>query len=129
MDGVVVLIRDGEEYLLVEQGKEPYRGKWGPVHGAMEEGEIQEEAVVRETREEVGLVVDPIERIAKTPADYKVDKLHWWTAEREKGKIAVDESEISDYGFFGMDEVFDLPLLPQAQNFFEEYENSLRGKE
>jgi len=125
-DGVVVLIRDESGYLLIEQGKDPYRGRWGPVHGAIEEGETQEEAVIRETKEEVRLDVEPDKKITTTPADYKVENLHWWTAENKGGEIRVDKSEISDYGFFDLEKIHDLPLLPQTEKFFEEYEDILK---
>lgn len=125
MDGVVVLIKAKGKYLMIKQGKEPFRGMWGPVHGGMEPGETEEEAVTRETLEEVGLKVRPIRRVATTPADYKVKDLHWWVAECESGTIKIDKSEISDFGYFSLGEISELQLLPQAKAFFKEYSKQL----
>ena len=52
IDGRVVLVR---------RGKEPLRGRWVIPGGTVELGETLEEAVVREMREETGLLVRPRE--------------------------------------------------------------------
>ncbi|HET6900557.1 MAG TPA: NUDIX hydrolase [Vicinamibacteria bacterium] len=57
--GGVVLI-DGR-VVLVRRGKESLRGRWVIPGGTVELGETLEEAVVREMREETGLLVRPRE--------------------------------------------------------------------
>jgi len=52
VDGVV--IRRGH-LLLVQRGREPFRGRWALPGGFVEYGETVEAAVVREVREEAGL--------------------------------------------------------------------------
>jgi 8-oxo-dGTP diphosphatase len=54
-----VVVYDGRA-LLIRRGKEPLRGRWVVPGGTVELGETLEEAVVREVREETGLVVRPL---------------------------------------------------------------------
>ena len=55
-----VVVHDGR-VLLIRRGKEPLRGRWVVPGGTVELGETLEEALVREVREETGLVVRPRE--------------------------------------------------------------------
>jgi len=57
--GGVVLI--GGRVVLIRRGKEPLRGRWVIPGGTVELGETLPEALVREMREETGLVVRPRE--------------------------------------------------------------------
>jgi len=55
-----VLIHQGK-VLLIRRGKEPLQGRWVVPGGTVEVGETLEEALVREVKEETGLVVRPLE--------------------------------------------------------------------
>ena len=46
--------------LLIERGFEPHLGHWSLPGGVIDDGELAEEAVVRETLEETGLVVEAV---------------------------------------------------------------------
>jgi len=54
-----VWIRRGR-VLLVERGREPFRGMWALPGGFVELEETVEQAVVREVREETGMNVRPV---------------------------------------------------------------------
>lgn len=56
--GALILRQDS--ILLVERGRDPLKGYWSLPGGVLEAGERLEEAVVREVREETGLVVKPL---------------------------------------------------------------------
>ena len=45
--------------LLIKRGHEPGKGQWSVPGGRIEPGETDQEALVRETREETGLIVTP----------------------------------------------------------------------
>jgi 8-oxo-dGTP diphosphatase len=55
--GVGALIYDGDRVLLVQRGKEPLKGFWSLPGGAVETGELVQDALIREVQEETGLEV------------------------------------------------------------------------
>jgi 8-oxo-dGTP diphosphatase len=57
--GVGAVVIDGSKVLLVRRGNEPLKGEWSLPGGALELGETLQQGVVREVREETGLVVVP----------------------------------------------------------------------
>lgn len=79
-----VIVQDGR-VLLVQRGREPMRGKWTIPGGLIEVGEMLHEAVVRETREETGLEVEPVELVEL------LDRIH-----REEGRVRY-HFVIADY--------------------------------
>jgi mutator protein MutT len=65
-----VIIKDGK-IALIKRGNEPARGKWTIPGGLVELAESPEQAVIRETKEEVGLEVDnPVLLDVVTQVDY-----------------------------------------------------------
>jgi ADP-ribose pyrophosphatase YjhB (NUDIX family) len=54
-----VIVHEGR-VALVQRGKEPAKGKWSIPGGLIELGESLGDAVVREVREETGLVVETV---------------------------------------------------------------------
>jgi 8-oxo-dGTP diphosphatase len=56
--GVGAVILEGDRVLLIERGREPLKGRWSLPGGAVELGETCAEAIVREVREETGLLVE-----------------------------------------------------------------------
>lgn len=79
-----VIVQEGR-VLLVQRGREPMKGNWTIPGGLIEIGEMLHEAVVRETREETGLEVEPIELVEV------LDRIH-----REEGRVRY-HFVIADY--------------------------------
>jgi len=61
--GVLGVVRRDGRVLLVQRARAPSVGKWGFPGGVQELGETIFQAVVRELREETGLVVQPVETL------------------------------------------------------------------
>jgi ADP-ribose pyrophosphatase YjhB (NUDIX family) len=61
--GVGAVVVDGGRVLLVRRGTEPLKGEWSLPGGLVELGETLTAAVIREVREETGLIVEPLELI------------------------------------------------------------------
>jgi ADP-ribose pyrophosphatase YjhB (NUDIX family) len=79
-----VIVQEGR-VLLVQRGREPMKGRWTIPGGLIEIGESLLEAVVRETREETGLEVEPVELVEL------LDRIH-----REEGRVRY-HYVIADY--------------------------------
>jgi acetyl-CoA carboxylase carboxyl transferase subunit beta len=54
---VSAVINEGTQVLLIVRGHEPAQGLWSLPGGGVETGESLEEALVREVREETGLII------------------------------------------------------------------------
>jgi len=61
---VGAIIFDGDSALLVERAGEPLKGWWSIPGGLLETGEMLEDAVRREVREETGLTATAIAKLA-----------------------------------------------------------------
>jgi 8-oxo-dGTP diphosphatase len=71
-------------------------GYWTPPSGRIEPGETQEQALVREVEEELGVKVTPIAKVWECPTDDGEFLLHWWTAEIDSDELRLDPAEVAD---------------------------------
>ncbi|MGA7833400.1 MAG: NUDIX hydrolase [Terracidiphilus sp.] len=61
--GVGAVVVNEGRVLLIRRASEPLKGHWSLPGGLVELGETLQKAVIREVREETGLLVEPLERI------------------------------------------------------------------
>lgn len=79
------------------------------IAGFLEPGETLEEGVKREILEEVSIKVKNIKYFGSQPWPYPNSLMIGFVAEYESGEIAVDGVEITEAGWFGVDNLPELP--------------------
>lgn len=117
--GVVALIERDGKFLLLKDSRQEMLNKWAPPHGRCEADDVSEEdAVIREVREETGLKARPVRKLWTTTADTKVKTVSFWLAEYIGGEIKLDTDESSEYNWFSAEEALALQLYPGTKEFF-----------
>jgi 8-oxo-dGTP diphosphatase len=110
-----VIKDDAGRLLLIRRGHEPGKGLWSVPGGRVEDGESDADALVREVREETGLIVAPgrligsVQRPAGTTGS--VFDIRDYTAEVTGGML-VSGDDADDAMWAGPGELDSLPMTP-----------------
>ena len=107
---IMVLVTRGRELLLARKA-EWAEGRYSAVAGFVEPGEMLEQTVVRETREEVGVEITNIRYFGSQPWPFPHSLMIAYTAEYAGGEVRPDGVEIHEARWFDVDE---LPKLPPS---------------
>ena len=105
---VIVLI-ERDKRVLLARVKRFTAELYSVLAGFVEPGESLEEAAKREIEEEVGIRIRNIRYFGSQPWPFPDSLMIGFTAEYESGEITIDETEISDAGWFDPD---NLPTIP-----------------
>jgi 8-oxo-dGTP diphosphatase len=93
---VIAVLRKDDRVLAILRGPDVISpGWWTLPGGRIERGESEEEALVRELWEELGLHVTPLVKVWECDTDDGDFHLHWWTADFE-GELHPEASEIAE---------------------------------
>lgn len=118
-DAVAVVLKRGEKYLLIKRAKhgtaEDY---WCPVTGAVEDGETQGQAVKREAEEELGIIVEPLDKVWECLTDDEEYILHWWHALLVRDSVIVNDNEVKEYRWLTYEQMQDLEKMFDADRTF-----------
>ncbi len=107
---VITVITRGDDEILLAKNARNKGNMYGLIAGFVEVGETLEEAVQRETLEEVGLKVKNIQYLASQPWPFPSNLMLAFKAEYESGEIVLQEEEISDAKFFKFDQLPETPF-------------------
>ena len=119
---VGVIIRQDRMLIIQRSDKVVAPGAYCFPGGAIEQGESEEEALVREIREELGVTVRPIRRLWRNTTPWKVD-LSWWLADLDVGEtLAPNAAEVASFQWVTLDEMARLPdLLGSNRQFLDAF--------
>ncbi|MGZ8267247.1 MAG: NAD(+) diphosphatase [Burkholderiales bacterium] len=106
---VMVLVTDGARRVLLARKPGFPKGRYSAVAGFVEPGEMLEDTVARETREEVGVNVKNIRYFGSQPWPFPHSLMIAFTAEYAGGEVRPDGIEIEEARWFDVEE---LPHLP-----------------
>ena len=119
---VVAVIRKEDRFLFVKRSAytEAASGYWCPVSGRIEAGETQEAALKREVREEVGLEVRAVKKVAEIPSHDGQFVLHFWTTEITAGEAKISSHEVAELRWVTLTELKHLqPTFEEDVKVFE----------
>ena len=122
--GPILYNDEGKIFLM----RSPKWNSWVVPGGEIKEGETEEEALIREINEELGIQIDNIkkvgEKIKSLSQDYKDDTIQFvfidFFARALQTEITPNE-EISEYGWFEIQEALDLDLLDTTRDLIIKY--------
>lgn len=117
--GVAVLIKRGNEIVLLKRQGSHGAGTWSTPGGHIDFGETPEECGIRETREEVGLDIGGLRFIGVTNDVFEAEEKHyvtlWMEAEYAGGEAKVNAPrEMTEVGWFPLDALPEPLFLPVA---------------
>lgn len=121
-DAVAIVIKKKGKFLMIKRAKKgEAEDYWCPITGAVEEGEQQEQAVVREAKEEMGVTVEPIRKVWVCPTEDEEYLLHWWYVKLKDNKIKMNRDEVKEFSWVDCAEMEKIgKTFPADRKFFRE---------
>lgn len=117
---VVCVLLDGKRFLLIHRAEGiPAAGWWTPPSGRIEPGETQQQAIVREMYEELGITVEAVSHVWTCPNYDGGFELYWWLCRIVSGRITPNPAEVAEARWCSLVEMRDLtPTFPDDVRFF-----------
>lgn len=112
-----------EQILLTRRNVEPFKGKWCLPGGHIDSYEAVREAVVREVKEETGLLYRPrfYGYFDEIMPNYGIHHVVIVFEGRGEGELHYQESEVSEIGWFSVSERRSLPLAFRHDDILSSY--------
>lgn len=105
---IITAITRGSQILLARSAQR-HSSMYGLIAGFVEVGETLEQAVARETLEEVGIRLKNIQYMASQPWPFPSNLMLAFKADYAGGELLLQEEEIAEAAFFDFDQ---LPSIP-----------------
>jgi 8-oxo-dGTP diphosphatase len=119
---IAIILKRADKFLLGKRSptKSAAPNYWCPISGKIEDGETQSEAVIREAKEEIGVVVKPIRKITEFDIDDRRAVLHWWLVELVSGEPRICNDENSELRWVSVIEMHSLePIFSEDIQVFQ----------
>lgn len=118
--GAIGILSRGSEFLVIRRAVGLVKGGcWCFPGGHLERGETSRQAVARELAEELGISVQPIERLGSVRVD-SAYVLAVWRVRHVGGEIRPDEKEIAEVRWVTAEEMSGLvPGVPSNDRVLE----------
>lgn len=106
---IITIITRGQEILLAKANRKN-NTVYGLIAGFVEVGETLEQAVHRETLEEVGIRIKNLQYLASQPWPFPSNLMIAFRAEYDSGDLVLQEEEIADAHFFPIEALPQIPI-------------------
>lgn len=119
---IAAVIEKSGRFLLARRSptKRTAAGYWCPITGRIEPGETEEQAVVREVFEEVGLHVTATRKIGEMDTRDKHARMHWWQTQITGGEAFIKCDENTELTWVTVEEMKLLhPIFEEDVAVFE----------
>lgn len=107
---VITVITRGKDEILLAKNAKNQSNMYGLIAGFVEVGETLEEAVARETLEEIGVKIKNIQYLSSQPWPFPSNLMIAFKAEYDSGELILQADEISDAQFFKFDQLPEIPF-------------------
>ena len=120
----LLLLVKNNKFLLVKRSfsEKNYSGFWGLPGGSIEKNETPTDALIREIKEELGIVIPNFTLLKKYNTDNKLINVYIYnSSDFDEKKIILNE-EHTEYGFFSYYEINNMKnVIPTTLNFVIDY--------
>jgi 8-oxo-dGTP pyrophosphatase MutT (NUDIX family) len=115
---VAVVVRDGRFLVIRRSAAVVAPGAYCFPGGGIEDGETEEQALVREFREELGATIMPVRRVWRSTTRWQVE-LAWWLGDLAiDGALEINPAEVDSVHWLAPDEMLTLAELLDSNRAF-----------